>query len=257
MNSRSGSVGLICACAALVLAATSLAVTLESRANLRSISEKLGTVRASLSAASEEADRQASAISTLDAQSLDISGVVEQARPAVFTVMTSRSIGTGFGFVDDGSRTLIVTNFHVIADALRKGTGIVSIVQGDSRRTGTVLEWDEVRDVALVEVNAELPVLESAFANGHDPRVGDRVIAYGSPEGLANTATVGVVSAIRPGFGWFQTDAQINDGNSGGPLLNRYGEVIGVTSLGFAGGGSGLGVAIDVRELCALPSAAC
>jgi S1-C subfamily serine protease len=80
--------------------------------------------------------------------------------------------------------------------------------------------------------------------------VGDWVLAYGSPVGLQGTATVGIISALRPG--WVQTDAQINQGNSGGPLVDRDGRVLGVTSLGFARGGSGLGFAVDARKLCPL-----
>jgi putative serine protease PepD len=80
--------------------------------------------------------------------------------------------------------------------------------------------------------------------------VGDPVLAYGSPQGLQGTATVGIISAIRTG--WIQTDAQINHGNSGGPLVDRRGRVLGITSLAFVGGGSGLGFAVDARKLCPL-----
>jgi S1-C subfamily serine protease len=99
------------------------------------------------------------------------------------------------------------------------------------------------------------------------------VLAYGSPQGLQGTATVGIISAIRTG--WIQTDAQryssggvqlvgllrrvvdptgtaINHGNSGGPLVDRRGRVLGITSVAFVGGGSGLGFAVDARKLCPL-----
>jgi serine protease Do len=64
---------------------------------------------------------------------------------------------------------------------------------------------------------------------------------------LEGTATVGIISAIRRGF--IQTDAQINHGNSGGPLVNAFGEVLGLTTLGY-GEGSGVGFAVDIRTLC-------
>ena len=78
--------------------------------------------------------------------------------------------------------------------------------------------------------------------------VGEPVMAYGSPYGLEDTATVGIISAFPKQF--IQTDAPINHGNSGGPLLDQYGDVVGITSYGVGAGGSGLGLAIDVDEVC-------
>ena len=88
------------------------------------------------------------------------------------------------------------------------------------------------------------------LGRGHDPTIGDPVLAFGSPIGFQASATVGIISAIRSQS--IQTDAQINPGSSGGPLLNARGEVIGITSIGFGVGRSGPGFAIDVRELCTL-----
>jgi S1-C subfamily serine protease len=74
------------------------------------------------------------------------------------------------------------------------------------------------------------------------------VLAYGSPFGLPDTVTKGIVSAVRGDY--LQTDAQINHGNSGGPLLNARGEVVGITTDDLEGGGSGLGVAISMPAFC-------
>ena len=124
----------------------------------------------------------------------------------------------------------------------------VIVRQGSSTWVGKAWNWDRQADVATVKVNQTLPILESAFSAGHAPGVGESVLAYGSPLGLEGTATVGIVSAIRGGY--IQTDAQINHGNSGGPLVNAYGDVLGLTTLGF-GDGSGIGFAVDIRTLCA------
>jgi serine protease Do len=85
-------------------------------------------------------------------------------------------------------------------------------------------------------------------------KVGDPVIAYGSPYGLENTVTVGVVSAIRGNY--IQTDAPINHGNSGGPLLNKAGEVVGLTTSALANSNS-LGFAVSVQRVCDLLEGGC
>jgi S1-C subfamily serine protease len=179
---------------------------------------------------------------------LDAGTVAQEAAPAVFTIYTPDGQGTGFGFFSDGSSTWIATNFHVIQHAGAPAT--VVIKQGGEEWSGRPYRWDAAADIALVKVDSVLPVLGSGYGQGHDPKRGDPVLAFGSPEGFQATATVGIISAIRSR--WIQTDAQINPGSSGGPLLNVRGEVIGITSVGFGAGGSGPGFAIDVRELCTL-----
>jgi putative serine protease PepD len=94
-------------------------------------------------------------------------------------------------------------------------------------------------------VASELPTLSVAAS----PTVGDQVLAYGSPFGLPDTVTKGILSAVRGDY--IQTDAQINHGNPGGPLLNARGEVVGITTDDLeGGGGSGLGVAISLPAFC-------
>src|SRR5215204_3512182 len=179
---------------------------------------------------------------------LDAGKVAQEAGPAVFTIYTPYGQGTGFGFFSDGSSTWIATNFHVIQHAGTPATVVVK--QGGKEWAGSRSRWDAAADIALVRVDSVLPVIESGFGRGHDPKIGDPVLAFGSPLGFQATATVGIISAVRSQ--WIQTDAQINPGSSGGPLLNVRGEVIGITSVGFGAGRSGPGFAIDVRELCTL-----
>jgi S1-C subfamily serine protease len=96
---------------------------------------------------------------------------------------------------------------------------------------------------------ADLPHLE--WASRGSTKVGDPIMVYGSPYGLENTITSGVVSALRgPDI---QTDAAINSGNSGGPALNGRGEVVGIATLGIRPElGSGIGIAIAIHRLCKL-----
>jgi S1-C subfamily serine protease len=187
---------------------------------------------------------------SFDAQAdaeFDPSWIVNEIEGSVFTVVSGNAQGSGFGFLSYGGHTWIATNYHVIKASTFIGGPQVLIRHRSATWSGRAWTWDKRADVALVRVNATLPILESAFENGHFPTVGDSVLAYGSPLGLEGTATVGIVSAIRGGY--IQTDAQINHGNSGGPLVNDYGEVIGLTTLGF-GDGSGVGFAVDIRTLC-------
>jgi S1-C subfamily serine protease len=177
----------------------------------------------------------------------DPAGVVAQIQGAVFTVESGHVQGSGFGFLSYGGATWIATNYHVISASTWIGGPVVTIRHGSSEWVGKAWNWNRRADVALVKVNASLPTLDSAFSSGHPPTVGDSVLAYGSPLGLEGTATVGIISAIRRGF--IQTDAQINHGNSGGPLVNAFGEVLGLTTLGY-GEGSGVGFAVDIRTLC-------
>jgi S1-C subfamily serine protease len=178
------------------------------------------------------------------ARELDVATVVNQAKDAVFTVNTDRAQGTAFAvFPTDDGGTWLATNSHVVQEV--EGTnGTVRLVQGNRSLIGEVTYWDDQPDVALIRVSQALPTLQV----GARPNVGDQVLAYGSPFGLPDTVTKGIVSAVRGDY--IQTDAQLNHGNSGGPLLNAYGEVIGITTYDLEGGGSGLGVAVGMPLFC-------
>lgn len=213
-----------------------------------SLSDRVAELDERLQAATTDLESANARVATIQDRSLDAGHVAEMAAPAVFTIDAGGSLGTGFGFYTDGEVTYVATNHHVVAQVGQRGQ--VEIRQGEQHWTGVVEAVDRTSDVALIRVNEGLPVLLSAYGQGHEPVLGDPVLAYGSPAGLEGTATEGIISAVRPG--WIQTDAQINPGNSGGPLLNSYGEVLGLTTIGINGGGSGLGFAITIREVCAL-----
>jgi serine protease Do len=157
---------------------------------------------------------------------------------------SSRALGSGFVIRADG---LIITNRHVIASART-----IRVRLSDSREVpAKIVGVDAVTDIALLKVSAgNLPALR--LGSSQAVSVGDAVIAIGNPFGLGQSVSAGIISARSrmleedPYIDFLQTDAAINHGNSGGPLLSMDGTVIGVTSaiLSPSGGSVGLGFAI-------------
>jgi putative serine protease PepD len=168
-----------------------------------------------------------------------ISRIVQQ---SVFTVEAARGQGSAFVLASgEGSATLI-TNYHVVA-----GSGQVRLRRDGLRLIGQVVRVDQDTDLAAIEVDRNLPALSRASVR---PAVGDPVVSVGSPLGLGGTVTTGVVSALRPGQ--LQFSAPVSPGNSGGPLVDRAGRVIGVTVAKYvAEGAEGLSFAIPVQAVCA------
>ncbi len=166
--------------------------------------------------------------------------------------MERPSRGVGSGFIVD-PKGYILTNQHVIEGATRIN---VKLQSGEVLR-GTVVGQDDETDVAVVKVstNRDLPSLR--LGNSDDTQVGDWVLAIGSPFGLDQTVTAGIISTLErqtdPGANFrrfLQTDAAINRGNSGGPLVNMRGEVIGINSqiATVTGDYNGIGFALPANE---------
>ena len=160
--------------------------------------------------------------------------------------------GVGSGFIID-AKGYIVTNNHVIEDASRI---TVSLLSGERYR-GTVVGIDRETDLALIKIDADhaLPVMK--FGDSNAVQVGDWVLAIGSPFGLDQTVTAGIISkkerdsqAFTSFQRFLQTDAAINRGNSGGPLVNMHGEVIGVNSqiATLNGDYNGIGFALPSND---------
>jgi len=157
-----------------------------------------------------------------------------------------RGVGSGFIISADG---YIMTNAHVL-----EGADEVLVTLPDQREfSARVVGSDRRTDVAVVKIEAlDLPVVR--FGDVARLRVGEWVMAIGSPFGLANTVTVGIVSAKQRDTGDFlpfiQTDVAINPGNSGGPLINMRGEVVGINSQIYSrsGGFQGISFAIPIDE---------
>ena len=162
-----------------------------------------------------------------------------------------RMKGAGSGFVVDEAG-YIVTNNHVIADA-----DTVSVRLHDDRQfNAEVVGTDEKTDLALLKIDADgLPA--TSFGDSDGTRVGEWVVAIGNPFGLGGTATAGIISArgrdIRSGpyDDFLQIDAPINRGNSGGPVFNTRGEVVGVNTAIYSpnGGSVGIGFAIPSNQV--------
>jgi serine protease Do len=161
----------------------------------------------------------------------------------------------GSGFIIDASG-LVVTNNHVIADADE-----VSVILND----GTTLKaeligTDKKSDLALLKVKSDKPLKAVKFGDSDKLRLGEWVIAIGNPFSLGGTVTAGIVSARNrdinsgPYDNYIQTDASINRGNSGGPLFNLNGEVIGVNTaiISPSGGSIGIGFAVPSKTAVAV-----
>ena len=157
----------------------------------------------------------------------------------------------GSGVIVDAKRGLVLTNNHVIANALQ-----ITVTLSDGRQLeAELIGTDPQTDVAVVKIPAE-NIVDIKIADSDELRVGDFVVAIGEPFGLGQTVTSGIVSALsRSGLGieeyenFIQTDAAINPGNSGGALVNLRGELVGINTAIFSssGGNIGIGFAIPIN----------
>jgi serine protease Do len=158
-----------------------------------------------------------------------------------------RATSLGSGFIIDPAG-YIVTNNHVIADADQ----ITVILHDNTNLKATVVGRDTKTDIALLKVNAGRKLPAVAWGNSDAARVGDWVLAIGNPFGLGGSVTAGILSARQrdinsgPYDDFLQTDAPINRGNSGGPMFNMNGHVIGINTAIYSpsGGSIGIGFAI-------------
>ena len=177
-----------------------------------------------------------------------VAAVAARLLPSVVQIERLGAEGSGFAYADGR----ILTAAHVVAGA-REVT--VRTLDG-TELTGRVLGGDPVADIAVVAVDGDVPPAELALDD--PPQVGQLAVAIGSPLGFAQSVTSGVVSAVDRTLevggtqldGLIQTDAPINQGNSGGPLADREGRVIGVNVAiaSFSGGSDGLGFAVAIDK---------
>ncbi len=173
---------------------------------------------------------------------------------------TSTSSGSGFIISADG---YVLTNYHVVADA----TSLSVTLADGTKHTAAMIGGDETNDVALIKIEGDsFPYV--SIGSSDDLIVGDQVVCIGNPLGeLTNSLTVGYISAkdrevTTDGteITMMQTDVAINSGNSGGPLFNMKGEVVGITTAKYSGSSSsgatieGIGFAIPINDAMALVS---
>jgi len=166
----------------------------------------------------------------------------------------AQSLGSGFIISSDG---YIVTNNHVVAPGA-EGASVDSITVTLTNReeyTATLVGRDPATDLAVLKIDAKKPLPFVKFGDSTKARVGDWVVAIGNPYALSGTVTAGIISAVHRTTGgaydrFIQTDASINQGNSGGPMFDMRGNVIGINSqiLSPSGGNVGIGFAIPAEQ---------
>ena len=214
------------------------------QADIDTLAEELGLTASELRSSIETVETDLASTSEnlaeLSAVSGDFSKIVEDAVRGVVSVLTEDGQGSGAIYSDDG---YIVTNHHVIKTA----SNIEVLFSDGSRVDAVLIGSNSVNDIALLKVDVD-DLYELEFGNSNDVKIGQKVVALGNPLGLSFTVTEGIVSAknrviIEGAAGLIQTDVAVNPGNSGGPLLNKEGEVIGIVNAKLAGY-EGLGFAI-------------
>ncbi len=178
--------------------------------------------------------------------SLDLSALYDFCLPSYVAISTSTNGGTGTGsgiiITEDG---YISTNYHVVADAEK----ITVILSNDTRYTAEYIDGDEMNDIAVIKINAR-GLIPAEIGSSANSRVGERVMAIGTPYSIsyASSMTSGYISGIDRKYAikndngtvnkvlkLIQTDTSVNPGNSGGPLFNMNGEVIGIITMKIAG----------------------
>ena len=162
------------------------------------------------------------------------------------TPQKRKAYALGSGFIID-EKGIVITNNHVIKDA----DDILVRVNGDLEYEATIIGTDPLSDIAVIQIKSKDKFLPVKFGDSDKSRIGDWVIAIGNPFGLGGTVTAGIISARNRNIGmtryedFIQTDASINQGNSGGPLFNMNGDVIGINTAILGQSGSiGIGFSI-------------
>jgi S1-C subfamily serine protease len=233
----------------------------------RGLAQVAGTTEATLSGpVGNFTLTEASAAPAFDAEEQENIGVYKKALPSVVNITSTQVAydffyrpvpqqGQGSGFILD-TQGHILTNNHVIDNA----QSVEVTLWNKKRYKATVIGADRNHDIALLQIQGAADLQPATLADSRNLLVGQRVYAIGNPFGFSGTMTRGIISAIRS-IGMpsgnkiedaIQTDASVNPGNSGGPLLNSHGEVIGITTLiasnpnGGADQSAGIGFAIPI-----------
>jgi putative serine protease PepD len=208
----------------------------------------------------------------LESDNGSVAAVAESLLPSTVQISAEfdgeSGAATGSGFVLD-RQGHVITNNHVVADAASDDGSIEIVDQDGNRYKATVVGRSPVYDLAVLFARGATRLKPAALGASQALRVGEPVVAFGSPLGLSSTVTAGIVSALRRPvttgdssndssyINAVQTDAAINPGNSGGPLVNLRGQVVGVnsaiattgSSLGSESGNIGVGFAIPIEQV--------
>ena len=180
----------------------------------------------------------------------DFSGIIDDSIKSVVTIKTSAGFqGTGFIISNEG---YVVTNAHVLADTQGNLADVIQIIDSDQNsEDAEFIGYNGTIDIALLKVSGNYDALEIGDSN--DVNVGEKVIAIGNPLGLQFSVSEGIISAVHREGGngldvYIQTDTALNPGNSGGPLINKQGVVIGINNFKI-GSGENLGFALESNEI--------
>ena len=213
----------------------------DTQSKLNELTNSLLEIESNLEETQSTLEKNQQELTELKASaSADFSGIIETSIESVVTVRTDISQGTGFLITDDG---YIVTNAHVLSG----GSEVYVLDYEQNKKTTQFIGYDSELDIALLKISGTYDSLE--LENSNDISVGEKVIAIGNPLGLQFSVSEGIVSGInRPGptgiEAYIQTDAALNPGNSGGPLINKNGKVIGINNFKVSDGES-LGFALE------------
>jgi S1-C subfamily serine protease len=173
-----------------------------------------------------------SQLSDLSVESESFSAVISRVIDSVVSVFTNRGQGSGAIISEDG---LVLTNYHVIQGASRVS---VMTYEGDAYGV-SIVGYDVRDDLALLRIEANETFRDFSFGDSDILSAGQKVVALGNPAGLSFTATEGIISSpsrlADDGLYYIQTDVTLNPGNSGGPLINSRGELIGIIDFKVAG----------------------
>jgi S1-C subfamily serine protease len=219
--------------------------TQNTQSQINILTESLMGTQESLSETQTDLEKSQQELDLLKASAGDdFSGIIENALPGVVTILTDISQGTGFIIHGEG---YVVTNAHVMQDA----TAATVITSDGKHHMVASIGSNNLMDIALLKIEGDYSKLN--LGNSENVVVGENVIAIGNPLGLQFSVTEGIISGIhREGVSgmdiYLQTDAALNPGNSGGPLINKQGEVIGINNFKI-GEGESLGFALESNYL--------
>ncbi len=200
---------------------------------LNLITGQLNRVQVEKDEALEQVNRQLKQVS---ADQGDFSKAIEDSMKSTVSVETLTGRASGTIVSDDG---YIVTSKHVVADAKAVVVGLYKKGQKHvERKTARIVKSNDVYDLAVLKISLDKPLRALPFGDSRKVKLGEKVFALGNPGAIGFTATEGIVSATNRYVGtvpYVQTDSPINIGNSGGPLINRRGELVGINTLKVTG----------------------
>lgn len=209
----------------------------ETQSKIGSLSDSINSLKTSQTDIKNQLARIKSTTSA------DFSGIIEEAIKGVVSIKTDVAQGSGFIITNNG---YIITNAHVLSEARYADI----YTYDNEKHSASLIGYDLNLDLALLKISGNFNKL--SLGNSDDAKVGEKVIAIGNPLGLSFSISEGIISAIdRVGITnnlpyYFQTDAALNPGNSGGPLINTQGQVIGMNNFKISGG-ENIGFALEIN----------